>query len=1522
MAEKNPKTSTAKSTATKKPETEPKSAAKSTSATAEKTATKSASNVKSKTTDNAATKAKTQEKAESTAKSTVSAKSATKTASKATEKPTTATKSKSAASEKAETTAKTAPKTKTAEKSVKSTTDEKVETAAKPTAKVTATEKTETATKAKTQSATAEKSETTAKKTVAKASLAAATADEAKNNVASESLVADKTPDTKSDVKETKSKSKNKSNSSNSSIGASIAAVFQNKKTRIILMSVVAALLLISIIVGIVVGTRKPGPVDPIPNPIDPISPPNTGIIADNNQVSGDKPPLFVNNSGKPIVSPADDVTTGETYNKEFSSTSAVGFSSKILNENYERKQSYAYIPGTNTLRTNESEAFNNPAYPKYGSTLGSVVGAGDEKKAARQRLIDESDYFCALGTRNNSGNGNNGAGTYTWMDENGMLWNGSRANPVQAINDDGSPRQLYKHDAAAGMYLGGYNNTDDLLDTEPGISKEVTIRPRGYGSYSVTGVYAPAGEIIKIEMSEADMNATGGITIHIGQALYNGQSNNIWADKGQMQRFPNILNTMNVNKDTAKLENGVYTAYVGSFIGGPLYIRNTSATFTATISGGVAYSHFILGSTTPEEYEKNKKSSAPYFDLEVWNYGVLHSGPKLYAQNFSYEDLYKAAVLWEKVSSVTTTGSSQGIVFIYDPFVAAGAAVAFPGRSSVNCPTGWMGGSLNYNAIVSSGSWGNFHEYHHNFQGYGVGNGGEVTNNGMTLVSYALFTKISSKRGISNFGAEGLGGWNNYTSATLALEETFKIARPDQSPSNGNQGLALYATLLHNFGANNYIQAKYRQQAGSYGQNYTGYLRAWQEITHNDMTYFFKDILQGITDDAAKDITEKWGNPEYSMFVPVSSVYQTGRSYMYDGVKKYFTTMQPYVIPYGDSFTIDLSKYNAPNGQYQSGSIVIPEGFEYKIKSITKPSNGTLTLIDNYHFEYTPDTKNPNMRSGQIIVTLEITKNDKAFKVDDVDLVLEFEQSHETNKMTLERTTYTYTADTMYADAQTAYEKGYANAESTVKSDHTNPTQNCNTDIWFYPNDEASHNKYPNAPDSFFVPENTVIELCGKLYFEEAGKYRLYLRGRTNCALYLSTDGGKTYFFAAAIKNGKEAQFRPGDATTYYDVTLEEHSWVYFKEVLIVQPTPTVSYIGMGMSKWTDPMFTMVTKYYDKDGNEVDEDNSERVTEKVHYYDYQGKEVTEEEANNAEKIPPASNKQPSYINAYRSNYEFPVNSDFETDYFYRRNYSYTYSTVAEGLSQSIVSSKGSDTKNYPIENLIDGDTSTMCSSANVVSAANPWEITVDLGKVIEANRFELTGNKFNNASNKNQTPNSFTLYLGKTLEDMHEAYSVEKGAVNNITLAFNFDTTSFRYYKIVITGTPEGRYAAIREIKFSNVIPNGTQFTPDDEVFAFSKDWSVQSAFSTFGHVYVGNTNATMSFKFNGSRLAILSSTLYGQSFDVYIDGKKVNSVELKKQTGESVVSFLSEQLTNDTHTVQIKCTGKASIDSIVIFD
>ncbi len=1266
----------------------------------------------------------------------------------------------------------------------------------------------------------------------------------------------------------------------------------KNNKRNIII-STVAILLVVAIIIGVILGTKSCNETAAPPPSVTPT-----------NKVINDNPSV---NNKNTLLLPPENIDEEGIFENPVSTTTEVGFSGEIIGE----------VERNKPVEETKDEGLAS-GYPTYGYTLSGVIGSDPEKVAARNALIRESSYLTATGTQHNSGAG----GQYTWMDENGFLYSGTTAAPVAALDAENQHRQLYKHSASVGLYFG------NVSEDEPRIAKKVTMRPRRYNSYGVTGIYAPAGEVIKIEISQADMEATGGITIHIGQALYNGQANNIWAEKGQMQRFPVILNTMNVNKNTATYdeERGIYTAYVGSFIGGPLYIRNTRSSFNVTISGGVTYSHFILGYTTKEEFEANKNSSAPYFDLEVWNFGVLHSGPKRYAQNFSYEDIYKAAILWEKVSSVTTTGSSQGIVFLYDPFVAAGAAVAFPGRSSVNCPTGWMASSLNYNQIVTSGAWGNFHEYHHNFQGYGVGNGGEVTNNGMTLVSYALFTKISSARGIAGYGSAGLGGWNSYTSATWPLSELLKIPQGG-SPSNGNQGLTIYATLLHNFGANNYIQAKVQQQRKSYGQNYSGYLRAWQDITHNDMTYFFKDILQGID----KTNADKWKNPEYPTFVPVSSVYQTGRSFNYDGEKKYFKTMQPYIIPFGEEFNIDLSRYNAPNGQYKSGSVVIPEGFTYRIKSISKPEHGSIEVVDNYNFKYKPGKE---LLSGQIIATLEIKKNDKAFKVEDVDLVLEFEQSHETNKNILTRTTYTYSAENMYTDAQTAYENGYAGYESENTIDHTNPTQNANTDIWYYPNTEENHTKYPNAADHHFFTDNTVVELRGKIHTTDAAKYRFYLRGRRNCALYYSLDDGQTYTLGATIKDttgvSNSHMFRPNDPNTYVDIVLKENSWIYFKEVLLVQPE-FGSYIGLGVATWTAPMFTIVNKYYDAEGNEVSSEE-EAVRTETHYYDYQGHEVTEEEANNAELIPPSSTSQPAYANAFRENYEYPSNSGFETDYFYTREYIYSYddSRISDA-NQTCVESIYTPWDNTPvhsINNLFDDDDNTFIhSNRSNISESNPFGVTVELDKTITANRLIFHGSAVK-GQYRTYLPKTFKIWVSENGEDWTIVSDVQASTLSNLQVVADFDNYhTFKYYKVLVTNTHSTeayKYICLNKIElvWSLAINGGKQITPDNENFVFTGNWKNEQTFSTFGHVYAGENNSSLQFKFNGNRLALTSSLKFGTSFEVYIDGVKVNSIDLKKQSGDLVLTYLSDELEMKWHNVQVKCTGKANIDSIIIFD
>ncbi len=1112
------------------------------------------------------------------------------------------------------------------------------------------------------------------------------------------------------------------------------------------------------------------------------------------------------------------------------------------------------------------------PEYPKYGYTLKSVLG--DANASKRTELIRESNLMTTSNTWN-------GGGYFNMMDKDGNLL--KDGVPVT----DG-PTKLYKHTASAGMYLG------DVDDSEAGIIKKLTFSPRSYGRYyNVTGVYAPAGEVIKIEMSEEDMNATNGITIHIGQALYNGKANNIWTAKNAMNRMPVIMSTFVINKTTATLDNGVYTAYVGSFLGGPVYVRHSSSTFSVTISGGVRYSHYIYGYTTEKEFEENAKSSAPYFDLEVWDNGVLHSGPKTYAKNFSYDDLTKAAELWDKIALVSTKVSTQGIVFLYDPFVAAGAAVAFPGQGSVNCPSGWMSSSLNYKSFTNSGAWGNMHEYNHNFQsGWGRGNGGEVTNNALNIVEYSLFTNISSHRKIGLSG-DGLGGWNRYTSPSWSLNQTLLNAVDGVNPE---YPLNEYSTVIHNLGQEVFMDAIHKQRTTSaYTTTYTGWYGALSETSHYDFTYFFSDILRA---DLDAEIVDKIQSKKYPAFIPAASIYQTGRSFYYyeyekmldengqetaednpdkikSKTKKYCETAKPYVIPYGQDFTVDLSPYTLnEGGQYQSGSVVLPSGFTYKIKKVSSPEHGKMKKGNDNVYTFVPDKK--NLESGKIYVTLEIKKEGESTKFDDIELVLEFKQSYEMNKNVIERTSYSYETP-VYTDAVEAYENEYKGYKEVVSADNKNPVQNSNSEVW-----------YTSAED---VPQNGVVEIKGKLYISESGKYRVALRGRYNCALYVAVVDDKTdpsavkpsdYKLAARITNASGgAGFTLAEGTYSDFEDLHAGQWLYYKAVMICTTTPRISFIGLGWGK-----FETMGGTIDEEGNVV---------------------------GGVEDTPPKI----SYATSYRNEYKFDA-SEFKTEYFYEHSYNVTYSNVLTEIDgKSIVELKNftpwDDT--LGIEHLIDNDTTNYMHSKEYVSAEKPFDMTVDLGKIISASRVTFYGYDMG----KKHTPTTFEFYVGDTPDSLKLVAKITNGGLSGHNSAFNLTDgeQNFRYYRLVVTDTATHQYIALREIEFS-VSATGNLFGPRDERFEYGgkNAWSYENAFASFGQIAVGTAKASFEFEFTGTRVALYS--VFGDSYGgytVYVDGKKQAVVNLGAGNGQQCAFITETRLKQGKHKVKIKPLGKKDV-------
>lgn len=1015
--------------------------------------------------------------------------------------------------------------------------------------------------------------------------------------------------------------------------------------------------------------------------------------------------------------------------------------------------------------------------YPVYGQVLS---GADEQEK---QAILQEDATLRASES------------TYDSMDAEGNLY----------LNGSPTGQRLYKHTASVGMYYGNPS------DEEPAIKKRITLQSRASGNH-ITGLYAPAGEVITVEMSEEDFQKTGGLTVYIGQVLSNGQPNNIWLAR-DFNRMPVIVNTMKTKSATA---------YVGSYLGGPIYIApvNAGVSFSVTISGGLSYSHFILGYTTPEEFEMNQNSTVPYFDLEVWDTGVRHSGPRSYVFDYDYEDLYKAAVLWDKISRVSTrvpSGSktSIGIDFLYDPFVAAGAAVAFVGRNTVNCPPSWMTSSLDYDGFVTSGAWGSIHEYNHHFQRYGFVPGDEVTNNALSLVSYSLFTNISAGRTVSG----GLSGWNRYTDAAFSLTQT--LTAKTSGTANGN--LDTYANLLHSFGQDIFIRAC---QNGRGAGGVDTWFKAVCEATQYDMTYYFTDVLhQSVSESVLAEIKEKG----YPMYVPVATVFQTGRSYSTSAQTEYSETVRPFEVEAGKDFEFDLGK-----------NIVLPEEFTCQIVSVSEPEYGKLVDKGNGVYCYTPN-KN-RTKSGKIYAELEITKRDNAFAVENVILVLEFKQKQEKANI-LERTTYYYTKDTMPASVTEAVERQYAGYTDMASGDNINRVQNGNAEVW--------------EPTQY-----TVVEVKGKIYIPSTGKYRIALRGRTYAGLYVSFDG-QNYTLAADMENTTGSpNFNLEDESTYTDYELLKGQYVYFKAVLLA--THTNSFIGVGLGKF----------------------NGDTVS--VGYL----------------------------TNAYRGT---AYKEGFSTSYFYTRNYTVQYSKV-ESTTPSLIEAEYTPwDERYPIDLLFDEDESNYIHSKSGISEDNPFVMTVDLGKEIQANRFTLYACRVNG---RVYVPTSFEVYGGTSLSDMRLIAQCTAANIQNDTVYVDFDMQRLRYYRLVATdSSAPSKYAAFRKAEFSFSLTGGSLISPDDSRFIYKGGWETESTQSTFGHLYIGK-NATVEFEFTGTQFALFSKLFsdFGK-LEIEVDGKLIGDIDLSSGTGEIGLAYLSDKLKTGKHTVVIRSKEWFNLDSFALW-
>lgn len=1047
-----------------------------------------------------------------------------------------------------------------------------------------------------------------------------------------------------------------------------------------------------------------------------------------------------------------------------------------------------------------------------------------------------------------------------------------------------GEYRMLYAHTASDTMYGGG------LSDDEPRIIKKISFLTRaGAASNQITGLYAPAGEVIKVEISEEDLKAAGGaLVVYIGQNYNLDQQVSMeWTGSGikgsGLSRMSDILNKFVVTSPVS---------YVGSFLGGPIYVRpnsnRVSCNISVTISGGVKYQHFILGATTEEEYNLNKQSTAPYFDLEVYDQAVRFTCTKyassggLAFKDYTYENCTDGAILWDKISQVSKrvdqnglTSTSVPVMIIGDCYIAAGAAFANPGRNGVVCPYDWLASALNYNDFVNSGSWGTMHEYNHCWQGYGFGNGGEVSNNATTLVSYSLYTRISAARTSAvNWGD---GGWNRFTDPSQALTETLTLGRAGAKLFD----LSGYATLLHNIGQDNYLAAAH----GGRESGCTVYYNKLVSATQMDMTYFFTEVMN-------YDIGEAAGNgvlgiasvqeaqaKNYPMFVPVASVYQVGRSITYgNGEKQYIYTAQPFAYGSGE-YVMDFSDRNDfKNGVVVNKGLVIPDGFTAEVTAVSQPANGMVSILEGNQVKYTPKSNSDELCSGEFKVRLSITKDDGEFEVDDVELIINLKQGNN-----LDRTTYVYDSAAAVPDTASIYNPKTKTFDfgdySSTETKKNVCTQETNTQIWAAGRNYDDDTYNASSTNYRVMPLNQTLQtLDGVMYFTNAGTYRFTLKGRGVATLYLSYDKGATWEPSLTINRTS------GNA--YIDTEYAEHEFkegknlVYFKVVLLV--TKESDFFGVGCSvKNADGEFTSFAN----------------------------------------------------ASAYKNEALFnDATSKFITEYRYKMEYSYTFTNNAtyNAAEQTLVSAnRGSTAKaNLPIENLFDGKTNTYYhsseTSADYISETNPFELVADLGTLRRVNN--VTFYFYLHGLGNNGMPTSFKLYgstdgvnFNKLLLDITDySYASSKSQT------FDFNETEIRYYKLVVTKT-DNKYFAMASIVFNYIgvtYSGGHLIAPNETSIKYTGVWGYRNVLSNFGLIYTSSKGGYAEFTFTGTRFAYFAyqSAEFG-TVDIYLDGKLIASdVDLSADNNASSVAYmyLESDLSAGEHVVKIVGkSGKFNVDA-----
>lgn len=392
---------------------------------------------------------------------------------------------------------------------------------------------------------------------------------------------------------------------------------------------------------------------------------------------------------------------------------------------------------------------------------------------------------------------------------------------------EDAESGELCKHPAADGIY-------GEIPVENNAVIKRIVTDPL-YTSPLTTGLYLPAGEVAevtvkglregeKLTMYTHHQDSLGYIVGGSAEAYYNKWDSAIIAESQKEHPDFDSLNIelqgqwLRQNKKVPCMgavftieKDGTYK--IGCPYGGPLYLKPTKSCIELTVSGAVETPHFILGVTTVEDFNENlRRAPGLIATLDCENGQLI--GPAEAMRNC--DDIEKLAYFWHSVFAVNTSFNGRpynyDVTLAFDLHVPAGAAVALSGSFAAQ-PVGWFTSCMNYRTMTTAGNWGTLHELGHiNAQAYGSvwgmkeGKEGEVRNNVLIVLIYTMLCDMDNRV----VGVEH----GEYTHPFLTVQKSLNLTQKgeghDYSELDYFDMIALYATLIHSFGPEKFVDFFY----------------------------------------------------------------------------------------------------------------------------------------------------------------------------------------------------------------------------------------------------------------------------------------------------------------------------------------------------------------------------------------------------------------------------------------------------------------------------------------------------------------------------------------------------------------------------------------------------------------------------------------------------------------------------------------------------------------------------------------